>query len=158
MATCRLQSSVSHPLCDYVKLGLKMSDQFLNHIVSTQNFYSKKQKLNQSVEISLSVAWPGVGRLGRCTEAEGLAALLGALGTGGLLAIGRGVVCLLSCSIAELILVVMVAGVVCSVWWWGFCALGCRWAGLVCWAVVCFWFGLGNPRPIQECPNIFIRA
>ena len=35
--------------------------------------------------------WPGVGRrFGRGTKAEGLAALLGALGTMGLLAIGWG--------------------------------------------------------------------
>ena len=67
-----------------------MSGQFLNHIVSTQNFHSKKQELNQFVEISMSVAWPWVGRLGQCTKAEGLAALLGALGTEGLLAIERG--------------------------------------------------------------------
>ena len=60
----------------------------------------------------MSVAWPGVSQLGWGTKAEGLAALLGALGTVGLLATGKGgggggeVVCLLSCSIAELILVV----------------------------------------------------
>ena len=64
----------------------------------------------------MSVAWPGVGRrIGRGTKAEGLAALLGALGTVGLLAIGRGsgmpaimFYCiiyhyLLSCSIAHCI-------------------------------------------------------
>ena len=28
----------------------------------------------------------------------------------------------------------------------GFCALGSR-VGLLCWVVVCFWFGLANPRP-----------
>ena len=39
----------------------------------------------------MSVAWPGVGRrFGWGTKAEGLAALLGVLGTLGLLAIGRG--------------------------------------------------------------------
>ena len=37
------------------------------------------------------------------------------------------------------------------------CALWCR-AGLLCWAVVCFWFGLGNPRPSQECPSIFYES
>ena len=63
MATCRLQSSASHPLCDHVKLGLKMSAQFLNRIVSTQNFHTKK--FIQFVEILMSVAWPGVGQLGR---------------------------------------------------------------------------------------------
>ena len=58
MAACGLQSSVSHPLCDYVKLGLKMSAQFLNRIVSTQNFH-KKKTTNQFVEILMSVAWQG---------------------------------------------------------------------------------------------------
>ena len=39
----------------------------------------------------MSVAWPGVGRgFGWGTKAEGLAALLGALGTVGLLAFGQG--------------------------------------------------------------------
>ena len=151
-------------MCDYVKLGLKISGQFLNHIVSTQSFHSKKQKFNQFIDqISMSVAWPGVGqRFGRGTKAEGLAALLGALGTVGLLAIRRG-----SGMPAIRVLLLswfwwysMVAGVAPSVWWWSFCALGlgCCWTGLLCWAVACFWFRLGNPRPSQECPNIFIRA
>ena len=38
----------------------------------------------------MSVAWPGVDRLGRGNRTEELAALLGDLGTVGLLAIWRG--------------------------------------------------------------------
>ena len=58
----------------------------------------------------MSVAWGWSAVWLRGTKAEGLAALLGALGTMGLLAIGRGVVCLLSCSIAELVLGVQHGG------------------------------------------------
>ena len=56
--------------------------------------------------------WLGLGLVGLAggTRAEGLAALLGALGTVSMLAIGRGVVCLLSRFIAELILVVQHGG------------------------------------------------
>ena len=56
--------------------------------------------------------WVDLGLVGlaRGTGAEGLTALLGALGTVGLIAIGRGVIWLLSCSIAELILVVQRGG------------------------------------------------
>ena len=45
-----------------------------------------------------------------------------------------------------------------AVWWRGFCVLGCRRVGLLCWAVVCFLFGLGNPRPSQECSIIFYQT
>ena len=48
------------------------------------------QKLNQFIEISMSVAWGWSAVWLRGTKAEGLAALLGALGTMGLLSIGRG--------------------------------------------------------------------
>ena len=53
----------------------------------------------------MSVAWGWSAVWLRGTKAEGLAALLGALGTMGLLMpLGGGVACLLSCSIAELVL------------------------------------------------------
>ena len=49
--------------------------------------------------------------------------------------------------------------------WWGTLCLvvGLLCSGVVgwvaiCWAVVCFWFGLRNPRPSQECPNIFYQS
>ena len=92
MAACRLQPSVSHLTCRYVRLGQKISAQFLNCLVSTQSFHSKK--FNQFVEIFISVAWPGVGLLGlglvclaRGTR-EGGFIFPGALGTVDLLAIG----------------------------------------------------------------------
>ena len=86
-----------------------------------------------------------------------LATLFGGLGTMGLLAIGWGGGLLL-CSIAELILTVQRVDLRGTLFVGeGFYALGCHF-GSLCWAVLCFWFGLGNPRPSQECPNIFYQS
>ena len=93
------------------------------------------KKLNQFVEIFTSVTWPAIRRLGRRHWDSGS----------------------LSCSIAELILMVQHGDLQATLFVGeGFCALGC-WAG--CYVELrCFWFGLGNPRPSQEFPNIFYQS
>ena len=88
-----------------------MSAQFVNCIVSTQNFKKMHLKiffsLNRFAEIHMSVAWAGVGglgwgRWGRWGHwGRGAGSFAWCSRDRGLLAVGQGVVCLLSCSIAE---------------------------------------------------------
>ena len=67
----------------------------------------------------------------------GLATLLGALGTVGLLAIG------------------WVVGVGRGLYGCSLCSVVPGWVVLGC-GVFLVWVGLGNPRPSQQCPNILL--